>query len=273
MSVLITGGTGKTGSRVARLLGEQARVATRTPREAGQVRFDWDDAGSHEAALDGVRAVYLGAPANHTEPLAAMTPFLQLALERGVRRLVLLSASSLEKGGPMMGQVHSYLEQHAPEWVALRPTWFMQNFSEQQHLPTIRQEHAVFSATGDGRVPFIDAADIAAVAAVALTRADFPNGDCILTGPRAMSYDEAAKVLSEATGFEVVHRRLEESALADRYASFGMAQDYAAGLAAMDTAIAQGAEDRLTDEVLRITGRPPRDFADFCRQNKDVWLD
>lgn len=71
-----------------------------------------------------------------------------MALSSGVRRFVLLSASSLEAGGPMMGQVHAYLQSMAPEWAVLRPSWFMQNFSEQQRLATIRDEGAIYSATG-----------------------------------------------------------------------------------------------------------------------------
>lgn len=56
----------------------------------------------------------------------------------------------------------------------------MQNFSQQQHLTTIRDERAIYSATGEGRIPFIDAEDIAAVAAAALTQSHTPNGDAIL---------------------------------------------------------------------------------------------
>ncbi|KXG87025.1 hypothetical protein [Agrobacterium bohemicum] len=61
----------------------------------------------------------------------------------------------------MMGQIHEYLADHVPEWTVLRPIWFLQNFSHQQHQITIRQENTIYSATGRGRIGFIEAADIA----------------------------------------------------------------------------------------------------------------
>ena len=273
--ILITGGTGKVGRRIAAQLrdsGVTPRVATRQVRRPGEVRFDWADPGSFDAALRGVGTVYLVAPPSTAGgTLAAMRPFLDHAMSRGVGRFVLQSASALEAGGPMMGAVHTYLRAHAPRWAVLRPTWFMQNFSEQQHLPTIRDEGAIYSATGDGRVAFIAAEDIAAVAARALTEPAFPDRDLVLTGPQPLSYDEVAAVVAGVIGRPVVHRRLQESELACRFAQGGMDAAHARTLAAMDTAIARGSEDRVTDGVRAVTGRSPGDFRAFAEANADVW--
>ncbi len=272
--ILVTGGTGKTGSRLAHQLRASSHsplVATRNPHETDQVRFDWADTATYEAALDEVKAIYLVAPANVPEPLAAMQPFIDRAIASGVERFVLLSASSLEEGGPMMGAVHRYLHDHAPGWFVLRPTWFMQNFSEQQHLPTIRDEHAIYSATGDGRVPFIDADDIAAVAAAALTDPAIPNGDAILTGPKSLSYDEVAEILTDALGITITHHKLSEQELVERIQSSGLSKTYAELLAAMDTAIAAGGEDRLTGSVYELTGNAPQDLTSFVARNVELW--
>ena len=105
-NVLVTGGTGKTGRRVADLLrgrGIPARVATRSPAAADQVRFDWADADSFAGALESVRAVYMVAPTGAADPLDAMRPFIDQAIRARVQRLVLLSSSLLEEGGPLMG--------------------------------------------------------------------------------------------------------------------------------------------------------------------------
>lgn len=263
--VLVTGGTGKTGGSVAEQLvvsGAEARIATRRPSAADHVRFDWEDLATHAPALDGVSSVYLVAPADRTESLPVMLPFLEQAIARVPGRLVLLSASSLNEGGPMMGEVHAWLRAHAPRWTVLRPSWFMQNFTT-QHLPSIIDEARIYSATQDGRVPFIDAADIAAVAVRALIGPALASGDHILTGPRALTYDEVARAITEASGRLVRHQRLSTDELTDRYAGFGMPRHYASVLAGMDEAIAHGAEDRTTDEVQRMTGRPSNDLASF----------
>ncbi len=272
--VLVTGGTGKTGRRVADLLrgrGIPARVATRTPAAADQVRFDWADTDSFSGALDGVRAVYLVAPTGAADPLDAMRPFIEQAIGAGVARLVLLSSSMLEEGGPLMGAVHAYLKAEAPGWTALRPSWFMQNFSEHQHVETILAEGRIYSATQDGRVPFIDAGDIAAVAAEALVRDDFGNGDLVLTGPETLSYDEVAKMISTAAGRPVAHHRLSIQELTARFETIGIPGGFAQALAGMDGAIAHGAEDRVTDTVEAVTGRKPRTFADFVGENRARW--
>lgn len=275
MSVtLITGGTGKTGRRIAALLSATGRAVRPVARTAGTetVRFDWTDRATFDPALDGVSAIYLLAPSNVPEPLDAMRPFLDRALQQGVRRLVLLSASSLPKGGPMMGAVHAYLEENAPEWTVLRPTWFMQNFSEQQHLATIRNEGRIYSATGDGRIAFIDAGDIAAVAAEALIRVTSFNRDMILTGPASLSYDDVARMIGVATGKRIEHIRLTEDELAGRFVATGMQLVYARVLAAMDTAIAHGAEAQVSPEVPTILGRPARSFEAFVATERAAWI-
>ncbi len=57
----------------------------------------------------------------------------------------------------------------------------------------------------------------------------------------------------------MVHRHLTHDALRDRLAEV-IPAEFAAMLAGMDRAIAEGAEDRTTDTVQRLTGRPPNGF-------------
>ncbi|MDB5613171.1 MAG: ergot alkaloid biosynthesis protein [Devosia sp.] len=272
--ILVTGASGKTGRRVVERLvgiGIQPRSALRMAKGPETVPFDWTATESHVAALKGISAVYLVAPPGVVDPLPVMLPFLEQALQSGVKRFVLLSASSIEDGGPVMGQVHAWLRSNVPSWIVLRPTWFMQNFSEQQHLPTIVGEDAIFSATSDGRIGFIDAEDIAAVAAIALTAPDFQSGDLILTGPETLSYDQVALLIGQATGREIHHHRLNEQQMTERFVTFGVPDSFASGLAAMDVAIAEGAEDRTTDNVSKVTGRPAGSFRDFVSRSAGAW--
>lgn len=272
--VLVTGGTGKTGRLVAQHLaarGVAARVASRTPNGAGQARFDWNDVSSFDAALEGTTAIYMVAPADTLEVLAGMRPFMERAVAAGIGPLVLLSGSSIPPGGPMMGAAHQWLIDHAPSWTALRPTWFMQNFLEYPHLDTIRDEDSIYSATGEGRVAFIDVEDIARVAVKALTGTALKNRDVLLTGPEALDYSDVAKLIAEARGRPLVYRRLSVDALAARFEAAGMRPEYAAGLAAVDGEIAGGSEEQVTNDVAAVTGRPPRSFANFAKANRQAW--
>jgi ergot alkaloid biosynthesis protein len=272
-SILLTGGTGKTGSRIAADLskrGIQARIASRHPKSE-QIRFDWSDASSFAAAVDGIESIYLIAPSGVSDCLGAMRPFLDFALAAGVQRFVFLSSSSVPEGGPLLGQVHQYLRLHAPTWVVLRPSWFMQNFSELQHRETIRQKGAIYSATGSGTIPFIDAADIAAVAAEALTDVSFPSSDPILTGPELLTYADVAAILSSVAGYPVRYYPLTEQQQAEQFEALGIPQPYAKILASLDTAIANGSEARLTGEVERITKRAPNSFQNFAESVRSAW--
>lgn len=274
-TILITGGTGTTGRRVAAQLSNRAihyRVATRSPKGPSNVHFDWTESATWAPALKDVTRIYLVAPSGVAEPLPVMIPFMELAIQSGVKRFVLLSASSLEAGGPMMGAVHTWLRDHSAEWVVLRPTWFMQNFSEGQLLAPIREDRAIYTATGDGWIGFIDADDIATVAVEALTQTTCVSGDIILTGPQALSYDDVANTLSTVLDQTIRHHHLSAAELVARHMQHAnLPKAYTQTLAQMDSNIAAGSEYRTTDAVLHMTGRPPRALKDFVAANADVW--
>jgi len=272
-TILVTGGTGKTGRRVAKLLqqqGEKVRIASRQAAP-GTTHFNWIDPSTFEAAAKGVRAIYLVAPTGVADLLLAMQPFLEHALVAGVQRFILLSSSAIEEGGPAHGQIHRFLKDHAPAWTALRPTWFMQNFSEHQHVETIRREGKIYSATGNGRVPFIDAGDIAAVATQALTMPAFPNGELILTGPELLSYDEVAAAISAMAGYAVQHIHLTKAEMKNRFIRASLPMMYAEMLASLDANIAEGSEERLTEAVQQLLGRPAKAFAEFAHNAVATW--
>ena len=272
--VLLIGGTGKTGKRVARQLEEKGidfQLATRHPKQAKDRYFDWEKPCS-DSVFTGISSIYLVSPTHSSDHRAIVRPVLEQALAQGVKRFVLLSASSLPEGGPLMGQTHAFLRQHAPEWCVLRPTWFMQNLSEQHHQATIKNEGKIYSATEIWRIGFIDAEDIARSAVTALLASEAPNNDFILTGPKTLSYGEVAELLSADLGFSVEYVPLTVEQMAARYQLSGLDADYAQLLAAMDRDVAQGGEDRLSENVKKLTGKEPNSMAQFIKRTRQSWL-
>ncbi|MFJ9815391.1 NAD(P)H-binding protein [Streptomyces sp. NPDC101151] len=265
-TILVIGATGTTGSRTTAQLiaaGHRVRAAGRraTPLPGAQpVRFDWYDPATFGAALDGADRVYLVPPVGDPDPAAVMLPFLRPARAAGVHRAVLLSSSAVPEGGPAVGAVHEALPGVFDQWAVLRPSWFMQNFTgTHAHARSIREDGVILTAAGTGRVGFVDADDIAAVAVHALTGDRAPDTDLVLTGPEALSHDDIAVIVTEVTGRPVTHRNLTYEQMRDRLAA-SIPPEFAAMLAGMDRAIAEGAEDRTTDTVQRLTGRPPHSF-------------
>src|SRR4051812_36212722 len=170
MSILVIGASGMTGRRLVRHLGASARPTRRTAG-AGHVRFVWEDRTTHGPALADVDAVYLVPPAFVADPAPLVAPFLVAARAAGVRRAVLCSSLGVTLAGEPEHSGRRTLE-HAVmdsglDWTMLRPGGFAQNFTEGFLAPGVAQG-AVVSATGTGAVAFVDADDIAAVAAAAL---------------------------------------------------------------------------------------------------------
>ena len=114
------------------------------------VAFDWWDRATWTPALKGASAAYLIAPRAGGDPGPVMIDFVREAIAAGVRRFVLQSGSPVPAGGPGYGQVHAWLAENATEWAVLRPSWFMQNFTEALNGQTIRAENAFYTAAGDG---------------------------------------------------------------------------------------------------------------------------
>jgi uncharacterized protein YbjT (DUF2867 family) len=264
--VLVIGATGTTGSRVVDFLRGRdvpTRSATRTPRGAGQIRFDWADRDTHAPALRGAAAVYLVAPIGVIDPVPLVEPFLAEALRQDVRRVVLLSSSAMREGDPPLGALHGLVRATMPEWAVLRPSWFMQNFTGDHPAGAGVRAGEIVSATADARVAFVDAGDIAAVAGHALTDEVPHNAAHVLTGPEAVSYAEVAEIIGKWTGVPVRHRPLGTEDFTRHLTSSGLPVEFAAFLAALDEEIRGGSEDRVTDTVERVTGRPARGFREF----------
>ncbi|MDO3676205.1 NmrA family NAD(P)-binding protein [Paenibacillus ehimensis] len=277
--ILVTGGSGKTGGRIAKRLaelGHEVRTAGRGKSIFGSAiehaHFDWFDESTFDPALKNVDNIYLVGPVAVMEPFDIMLPFLEKAVKAGVRRMVLLSSASVPEAGPVFGKVHQELRRMVPEWAVLRPSYFMQNFTEGHHGTTIKRDGIIVTATGNGRVGFVDADDIAAVGVRALIDKQPHNTDHIITGPQSLSYAEAGEMIGSATGLTIRHVHTDTEKLAAGFIQAGMPENYAFFLAGLDQAIHEdGTEDLVTDVVERLTGRPPRSLEDFVRRHAAFW--
>ncbi|TVT50653.1 ergot alkaloid biosynthesis protein [Amycolatopsis rhizosphaerae] len=279
--VLVTGGTGKTGSALVDLLrgnGVPVRVASRAPAagDPDAIRFDWEDPATHSAALRGMDRVFLVPPVQSVDPMPMVGLFLAEAQRLGVRRVVLLGSAIVLPNAPSALELAAQVRAR-PGWVVLRASGFMQNFLSPHPLgERIRRHGEIRTAAGDGRLGWIDARDIAAAASALLSGPGVEPGgrrDYLLTGPKALSYPEAAAIITAHAGrpVRVVHAGADEQAAG--YRSAGMPTEFAAALAAVEDGIRAGREDRVSTAVLDLTGRPPRTFTEFVQEHAGEWAD
>src|ERR1700730_15027322 len=269
---LVLAGTGKTGSRLAAKLAKLGLSVRTAARTGADVHFDWDDATTHRAALQGVDRLYLVAPVMRMDFADQVATFLDLAEAAGVRHVTYLSAYGIDQAPPQVALRAVELDligRGAVTHSILRPAWFMQNFSETFLKPV---DGVIAVPTADGAEAFIDAEDIAAVAAETLASPDAHAGAAYaLTGPEAMTMSEAAAVIAEVTGKPVKHDNIDRDVWIQGSVAAGVPAEYGEGLRMLTETIASGLGSRPTDTVQKITRVPPIKFAEFARRTAQAW--
>ncbi|MFH8884169.1 NmrA family transcriptional regulator [Streptomyces californicus] len=263
-TVLVTSATGKTGRRVTErltALGVPVRQGSRT----GGVPFDWEDDSGWAKALEGVRAAYVAYYPDLAVPGAAeaMAAFGRTAAACGVRRLVLLSG----RGEPQAVVAEEALRGAAGpvEVTVVRSAFFAQNFSEGALLDGVVGGELVFPA-GTTAEPFLDLDDLADAVVAALTGDGHAGAVYELTGPRCLTFAEAAEVLGRVTGRPVRYVPVSGPAYAELLEGFGVPGPEAGFLADLFATLLDGHNAATTDGVKRILGREPKDFAAFAHE-------
>jgi uncharacterized protein YbjT (DUF2867 family) len=260
-TTLVLGGTGKTGRRVTErlsALGVPVRIGSRS----GEPPFDWEKPDTWAPALRGVKSVYISYYPDLAVPGAVevVGSFARLAVEKGVPRLVLLAG----RGEAEAELAEQAVRDSGADLTIVRATWFMQNFSEDYMIEHVLSGKIALPA-GDTPEPFVDADDIADVAVAALTDDKHIGELYELTGPRLLTFGEAAEEISRATGREVGYAPVSIEEHAAAAAEQGVPADVIELLTYLFSEVLDGRNAHVTDGVQRALGREPRDFREFAR--------
>ena len=259
---LVLGGTGKTGRRVAERL-MAAGVKTRVASRSASIPFDWNHPSGWDKVLEGASAAYITYAPDLAIPGAAesIRAFVEQAVASGVKRLVLLSGRGEEEAQAC----ERIVQETDVEWTVVRASWFMQNFSEGEFLGMV-QNGAITLPAGEVPEPFIDIDDIADVAVAALTEAGHAYETYEVTGPRLLTFDEAAREISAAAGREVSFVPVSKEAFTAAIAGSGAPADIAWLLNYLFETVLDGRNAHVCDGVQRALGRAPTDFTEFARR-------
>jgi uncharacterized protein YbjT (DUF2867 family) len=257
---LVLGGTGKTGRRVAERLAARG-IPTRIGSRSGRPPFDWEDRSTWAPVLEGVGAAYVSYYPDTAVPGATETvgSFAELAVQSGVRRLVMLAG----RGEREAEAAEDAVRESGADLTVVRSTWFAQNFSEDYWREGILSGELALPV-GDVPEPFVDADDIADVAVAALTDDRHIGEVYTLTGPRLLTFAEALREISEATGREIryVPVPIDDFAAA---AYQDLPREFVELLTYLFGEVLDGRNAKLEDGVQRALGHEPRDFSDYAR--------
>lgn len=268
-AILVTGGTGKTGRRVVErlnLAGREVRVGSRN----APIPFDWERPETWAKALEGMSAVYLSYQPDLAVPgaLETVRAFLQEAMRAGTSKVVLLSG----RGEPEAEEAERELISTGMDWTILRASWFAQNFSENFFLDSILAGEVVLPE-GLAAEPFVDAEDIADIAASALCDPTHSRQLYELTGPDLVTFEEAIATIAKATSRKIGFATITHGEYRSELVRQQVPEPYIDLLMYLFTTVLDGRNTHLCDGVERALGRRPRSFARFVEHTAatGVW--
>ena len=259
--ILVLTATGKTGRRVADRLEAQGHPVRRASR-SGVCPFDWNDRSTWGPALDGVAAAYVVYTPDLAVPAApaAITAFTELARQKGVQRLVLLSG----RGEEAAQHCERIVQDSGIENTIVRASWFAQNFDEGEFYPMVLAGELALPA-GEVPEPFLDIDDIADIAVAALTTNDHTGEVYDVTGPRLLTFADAIAEMATATGRDIRYVTISREAFQNGLAEAGVPTAHIELLDYLFTVTRDGRNATVTNDVQRALGRPARDFRDYVR--------
>jgi uncharacterized protein YbjT (DUF2867 family) len=274
--ILVVGASGTVGSELSRLLAAQGeQVVKATSRQAtasDQVQLDLVSRAGLPTAFSGVDRAFFLAPPGHADQEALLAPLIDEAKSRQLRKVVLMTAmgANADENAPMR-KAERRLEASGLAYNIIRPNWFMQNFNT-FWLHGIQSAGQIFLPVGTAKGSFIDARDIAAVAARLLTSDTYANRDFDLTGPRALDHAEVAAILTQTTGKPIGFTDITPDAMLQGLLGAGLPRDYAEFLVLILGFFKAGYAERTTDAVQQITGQAPRTIEQYAKDYRASWV-
>ncbi|TCK31661.1 uncharacterized protein YbjT (DUF2867 family) [Ancylobacter aquaticus] len=269
--ILVLGASGHVGRPLVRALrarGETVKAASRSgqPLEGAEgVVFDIA-APDFATAFDGVDRAFVMLPGGYVNSRELLTPVIEAAAARKVK-VVLQTALGVDADDSIpYRQVELALIASGTPYVILRPNWFTDNFLN-FWKPGIDHAGVIAVPAGEGASAFIDARDIAASAAAALTTDAFDGQAFNLTGPQALGYAQAADILAPVMGKPVGYTPIDDDTFVGILTGVGIDEDYARFLASIFHPVREGWTSGVTDAVKVLTGHEPRSVAQWAQDN------
>ncbi|MBK8781762.1 MAG: SDR family oxidoreductase [Anaerolineales bacterium] len=281
--ILVIGALGNVGAEVVKHLlnagvkvrasdMSEEKIKARFGSSVEAVRFDFTDPKTYEVTFKGVEKMFLLRPPHITNIKRDMYPSINAAKRAGVKHVVFLSLIGIESAKYVPHyKVETYLKEVNLQTTFLRCSFFMQNLST-THRQEIKERNEIFVPVGKAKTSFIDARDIGAVAAVALTQTGHGNKNYDLTGSEALDYWQVTKILSEVLRREIQYKNPNPVYFLIETMQRGTPFMFALVMMGLYTSTRFGMAEPITTEVEKLTGRKPISFQEFANDYKENWM-
>ncbi len=268
-NMLVLGGKGKTGRRVAERLsklGHNVRIGSRTENPP----FDWENPETWANVLEGIDMAYITFQPDLAVPGAAkaIEELAAMAVSAGLKKLVLLSG----KGEKEAEHCEQIVKSSGVNWVIVRASWFNQNFSESFFLPPILAGQVALPKS-EVLVPYIDADDIADVVVSALLDDKHIGKTYQLTGPRQLTFEQATKEIAKAAARDIQFNAISMDQYIAMLKEFKLPDNYIWLVNYLFTEVLVDSNSEITHDVELVLGRKAKDFSEYARETalSGVW--
>ncbi|MUH36937.1 NmrA family transcriptional regulator [Zobellia amurskyensis] len=269
-NILVIGGTGKTGRRVADNLantGHNVRVAGRKTSPA----FDWENPESYRAALIGIDRAYivyypdLAVPGSR-DAIKALT---EKALEAGLKKVVLLSG----KGEAEAEACEAIVANSGLNYSLVRASWFNQNFSEGAFLDFVLNG-TVALPMPKAEIPFVDVNDIADVVSKVLMDDSYNGQTITVTGPQKRTFAEVVEIMAKAADRSIQYIPISIEEFKEGMRQAGLPDSYVWLFGYLFKEVLGNPDNQeISNDVAKVLGRPAIDFKSYASQTakSGIW--
>jgi len=269
-NILVTGGTGKTGRRVAERLTQLDQNVKIGSRSHDPV-FDWNEPATYANVLKGIDRVYLVYYPDLAVPGArdAIQKFTNEALKQGVEKVVLLSG----KGEREAEKCEETVANSGLNYTLVRASWFNQNFSESFLMDPVLAGQVALPMP-EAEIPFVDADDIADVVTKVLLDDSYNGQTITVTGPEKLSFRKVVAEIAEATQREITYLAVSLEEYGKMMKAAGLPDDYVWLFSYLfKEVLGNPANQEVSDDVVKVLGRKPTSFREYARKTAaaGVW--
>lgn len=281
MAILVTGFNGKVGFEVAQKLkerGESIKCAVRNVDSAiarygdeypfTQLDFAKPETFAH--SLEGIDKVFLMYPPGDA---IQFETFIETASQRGIQHIVYLSLKDVQ----FMPFIHHYkneklVKKYKVPYTFLRAGYFMQNLNDFLKGEIVARKR-IFVPAGMGKTSFIDARDIAEMAAISLGDTEKHRGKSyVLTGNEALDFGEVAEIMTDVLGVEVLYSNPTVKEFREFMISNGADKDFINLVVGIHFPTKLGLAKGITYDFEKAAGRKPGSIRQYILDFRQSWL-
>lgn len=279
---LVTGALGNVGSRVVEELlarGRSVRAADmsldaleeRFGDRAEPARLDFNDEFTFAEALDGARRVFLIRPPAIARVGSTLNRFIDHAARNRTETVVFSSVAGADTNTIVPHhRVETHLRTSGIPWTFLRPGFFAQNIGSAYRRDII-ENGRIYVTAGEGRIAFIDARDIAAVAALALIDPSHQGAAYHLTGPQAVTFHQVASILTNQLGRAIAYQPATIPGYYSHLKRQGLITPHALIQTILHAGLRRGDAEPVTNTVETLLGRPPIPLQTYVADHLHLW--